>query len=307
MIYAIGLDSDSTFIHFLKESFKHDIEIQPINIRAVIQVGDWRISIPDDGNSFVSVLDERIHLDPHGSYFCRIIDLSSVQCNLEEAGLWKNLVIALASWLEHIPGIVINRPGGHAHNFSKPLHEYYLRKWGFRVPDSLTSSNRDNLLEFATKGLTIVKTISGIRANTRLVNVNELEVFQTSTGPVHLQRYIPGLDIRAHAVGPHVHAELIKSDSEDYRKGDCNKFSAFELPDSMITKIVNATTTMGILFAGWDFKVTEQGEYWCLEANPMPGYDGYDRRLYGRITDSLLELLNDSSLNYCRVRTNLLS
>ncbi|MFC7646021.1 hypothetical protein ACFQX6_39555 [Streptosporangium lutulentum] len=44
-------------------------------------------------------------------------------------------------------------------------------------------------------------------------------------------------------------------------------------------------------FAGWDFKRDPQGVHWCLEVNPMPGYDWYDRRAGGAISESLVGLL----------------
>jgi glutathione synthase/RimK-type ligase-like ATP-grasp enzyme len=225
----------------------------------------------------------------------RILDLSIVQSGLFHAGLWRNLVNGLNSWLEHIPGIVINRPGGDAHNFSKPLHEAFLLKSGLDLPNSLTSSDGQLLFEFANKGQTVVKPLSAIRATSRLVSPKEFLQFDPSLGPVHLQRYVSGMDVRVHVVDNTVHAELIKSNSVDYRRAEgVLEFSPHQLPDSLIEKIVRATRKMRLLFAGWDFKLSEE-KYWCLEANPMPGYDGYDRRLKGKITESLLKLLLLSS------------
>ncbi|MEA5598763.1 hypothetical protein [Rivularia sp. UHCC 0363] len=117
------------------------------------------------------------------AYYCRIIDLSTVQSDVYMALRWRSLLEALSAWLEHIPGTVINRPGTGADNFSKPL------------------------------------------------------------------------------------------------------------PSALSQQIIDATAAFGLIFAGWDFKVTDDNQYWCLEANPMPGYDGYDLRLGGCITDSLLKLL----------------
>ncbi|MFF4040284.1 hypothetical protein [Streptomyces sp. NPDC001816] len=55
--------------------------------------------------------------------------------------------------------------------------------------------------------------------------------------------------------------------------------------------MVRHTADLGTAFAGWDFKVAGDGTYWCLEVNPMPAYDWYDRRLGGAISASLLGLL----------------
>ncbi|MEH2233770.1 MAG: hypothetical protein V7K71_29725 [Nostoc sp.] len=294
MIYAIGLDSDRTFCHFVNYAKSRGVEVQVINLREVIQNGDWRLALPDDNQSWISCSSQKYLLNPHGSYYCRLIDLSTVQSDVQDAMRWKSLLAALCCWLEHIPGNVINRPGAGANNFSKPLHEFHLKSLGFQVADSVTSSNPEVLAEFANAGLTIVKTTSGVRADSRLVKSEEFLDFHPEAGPVHLQRYIKGADVRAHVVGDRVHAELIKCPQVDYRHfHEEAEYIEWELPEALHQQIINATAALGLKFAGWDFKVTNSLEYWCLEVNPMPGYDGYDIRADGKITDSLLALLTE--------------
>ncbi|AUT01398.1 hypothetical protein CLI64_13895 [Nostoc sp. CENA543] len=296
MIYAIGIDSDRTFRHFIRQTHQRGIEVRAINLREVILSGDWRLTLPDDGMSWVSVGDKKLPLDPNGAYYCRIIDLSSVQSDMAMAMRWRSLLAALCVWLEHIPGVVINRPGGRTDNSSKPLHEYSLQSWGFNVPPSLTSSDPELLAAFASFGKTIVKPASGIRADSRLVTPEEFFDFHPSQGPVHLQRYVAGADVRAHVVGDQVHAEIINCPQIDYRRSYQEaQYSPWELPDALNKQIIQATAAFGLQFAGWDFKVTEDEQYWCLEANPMPGYDGYDIRADGKITESLLALLTQQN------------
>ncbi|AFY31478.1 RimK family alpha-L-glutamate ligase [Calothrix sp. PCC 7507] len=304
MIYAIGLDSDRTFCHFVSEVTQRGIQVQAINLRAVVLEGDWHFTLPDDGSSYISVGEEKFPLDPNGAYYCRIIDLSSVQSDLSLAIRWRGLMVALTAWLEHIPGTVIHRPGDRSDNFSKPLHEYCLQSAGFQVPASITSSHADKLAAFAAKSPTIVKTTSGVRADSRLVQPEEFLDFHPSQGPVHLQRYVAGADIRAHVVGNSVHAELIQCSEVDYRQSfEDADYVAFQLPESLCQQIIAATAAFGLQFAGWDFKVTDDHQFWCLEVNPMPGYDGYDKRANGRITDSLLAMLmkSDAAENSARV------
>ena len=300
MMYAIGIDSDRTFRYFASEVSRRGINIQLINLRAVVLEGDWRLALPDDGRSWVEVAGQRYLLDPSAAYYCRLIDLSTVQSDLKLALRWRSLVEALTAWLEHIPGTVINRPGGSADNFSKPLHEYSLRSQGVNVPASLVSSDRGRLIAFTQAAPTIVKPVSGIRADSRLVKAEEFQTFDVAQGPVHLQRYVQGADVRSHVVGDRVHSELIRCSQVDYRQSYReSEYFSWELPKFLSQQIIRATAAFGLMFAGWDFKVTDAQEYWCLEANPMPGYDGYDRRLQGCITDSLLALLNNETKGLC--------
>jgi glutathione synthase/RimK-type ligase-like ATP-grasp enzyme len=206
-------------------------------------------------------------------------------------GRWRGLAEGLRAWLETTPAMVINRPGGHDHNGTKPLHEYWLAQQGFDVPPSVTSSRRDILERFAAGGPTIIKTCSGIRANARRVEPEEFDEFEPEQGPVHLQRLVTGADVRAHVVGDQVIAMMIESDGVDYRTGTSGRWSVYEPSDPLRFKMVNATRGMGLLLAGWDFKVDSDGRAWCLEANAMPGYSSYDRRLGGSISKEILRLM----------------
>jgi glutathione synthase/RimK-type ligase-like ATP-grasp enzyme len=293
--YAIGLSSDGTYTHFVEEAARHGADVVAIDLREVVASADWRLAIPDDGASWLRAAGRRHDLDPGGGYFCRIIDLSKIEPNPQLAARWRWLVTALLAWLDHVPGCVVNRPSMWADNGSKPLHEARLGRTGFRVPESLTSSDPDRLRAFAAQGPTIVKALSGVRATTRLVRPDEFEEFTATRGPVHLQRYIVGNDVRVHICGIRIHAQEIEAPTVvDYRTADAANISMTncDLPIALADQLVASTRDAGMLLAGWDLKVDPDGTYWALEANPMPGYDWYDHKLDGAVTVSLLDLLN---------------
>jgi glutathione synthase/RimK-type ligase-like ATP-grasp enzyme len=235
-----------------------------------------------DGRAFV--------LRPDDSVYCRLIDLSSLQENRDTRRRWRGLVAGLAAWLEQADGIVVNRPGHAADNSTKPLHESWLRAAGFDVAPTLTSSNGPELADFAGRGPTVAKSVAGIRADTRSVMPESFADFDPASGPVHLQRRIEGRDVRVHVVDEEVHGELIESDAVDYRTATAF-FTPFTPPPAVSALVVQATRAAGLLFAGWDFKLDSEGRFWCLEANPMPGYDGYDTRAGGAISRSLVARL----------------
>lgn len=294
MIYAIGLDSDRTIVHFLTHAQRVGREVTAINLRAVAARGSWRLAIPDDGESYLDDGDERVFLRCDGSYYNRTIDLSSVQCSKEQALRWRGLCSALTCWLSAIGGKVVNRPLERIDNSSKPFHAHELMQFGFRVPETLVSSDRSALVTFARQGRTILKAISGIRADAREVTPDELGSFRAEQGPIQLQRRIIGEDLRVHVVGSQAFAERISTVAVDYRRSanDTVTFTPHDLPEELAARMVETTATFGLSFAGWDFKVTPDGLYWCLEANPMPGYDSYDRRADGAISEALLGLLS---------------
>lgn len=293
MIYALGLDADPTFRYFVATAAAYGDPLTVINLRAVVQSGSWRLALPDDGHSYVVMAGHRVPLDPTASYLVRLINLATVQKEPRRAYRWNGLVDALGAWLEHIHGRVINRPGGRGDNFSKPLHEYALQRHGFAVPASLTSSDRARLMAFAAAGPTLVKAVAAARVTSRVVHAAELATFEAAQGPVHLQRYVAGADVRVHVVGRRLHAEMAtpRAATEDRGATQRVMHAPHALPDALAAQVTRATAAFGLVLAGWDFRVSSEGAYWCLEANPLPGYDAQDYRLGGAITRSLLEAL----------------
>ena len=188
--------------------------------------------------------------------------------------------------------MVINRPGGHEHNGSKPFHEQWLARQGFDVPPSITSSRREPLTDFAAAGPTIIKTCAGVRADARRVEADEFRQFEPEQGPVHLQRLVTGADVRAHVVGSEVMAVMIESDAIDYRTGSAARWSVYEPSDQLHAKMVRATRGDGpAVWPGGTSRSIPTGRAWCLEANAMPGYSSYDRRLGGSISKEILRLM----------------
>ena len=291
MINAIGLIDDRTITYFVEQTTCRGIDVRLIDLSSVVQ-RDWSFSLPGQDDSWVNSGEDRIKLDPRDSYYCRLTDLSAVCRNSVEARHWRSVMIGFSSWLETIPGCVINRPGHWADNSTKPLHEALLAKQGFRVPTSITSSDGTRLRAFASAGPAVVKAVSGARVDCRHVDPDEFIDFDTDRGPVHLQRFVAGFDVRAHVVANTVHSERIVCETVDYRiANDRCSYDEFIMPPHLQENVVVAASKMGLIFSGWDFKVTPDGEFWCLEVNPMPGYNSYDSRLGGRITNSLIAVL----------------
>ncbi|MBL7500109.1 hypothetical protein I6A84_11950 [Frankia sp. CNm7] len=310
-VVALGVGTDGTFRHFVTAAARLGADVVAVDLAEVVDEGDWRLAIPDDGASRLVTARGAVALDPAAGCFARLVDLSAVEPDPRRAARWRGLTSALAAWLDHVPGPVANRPGAWADNGTKPLHEARLARAGFAVPASLTSADPQALRAFAAAGPTVVKALSGVRATARVVSPAEFTAaagFTPACGPVHLQRQVDGVDLRVHVCGDVVYAQRITARPDavaaraadarplvDYRELDAVglDFAAVDLPDDLTRRLVATTAESGLLFAGWDLKAEEGagGTYWVLEANPMPGYDWYDRRAGGAISAALLGAL----------------
>jgi glutathione synthase/RimK-type ligase-like ATP-grasp enzyme len=287
---AVGIAADRTFVHFLAHCQRRGVPVEPIDVRAMVEIGAWRFDIPDKGDSWARCDGaERVDLSRWDAVYVRLIDLSGHEEDALKRGRWRGAIEGLRWWLETTDAHVVNRPDAQPHNAAKALHEWWIAGQGLDVPDSLTSSDKDQLVAFAGEGGTIVKPGSGMRANARLVTGSEFDTYRPEQGPVHLQRQVPGDDVRAHVVGEQVIAVRVRSELVDYRrKGGNRRWWAVEVPEELAETLVAATARLGLSFAGWDFKVDTDERYWCLEANPMPGYTMYDGWLDGAISDALI-------------------
>ena len=87
---------------------------------------------------------------------------------------------------------------------------------------------------------------------------------------------------------------MIQSEEVDYRYDASahQSESSVAIPAELASKCITVTRDLGLVFSGIDFVLSDKdGEYYCLEVNPMPGYHGYDLTLNGAISEALCTLL----------------
>jgi hypothetical protein len=294
MIVAIGVDVDPTFATFVDRALVSETELTVVNLRAAVE-GDWRFDLPAVGPATLCYGGLRLEMRPDDVYYCRIIDLSSQAVDVAMTRRWQALQSAIRAWLDGVAGLVVNRWRGGVHNGTKPLHEAILRDLGCRVPESITSSDVDELRQFVRAGPAVSKPVCGVRAESAICTLADLEDFDPAGGPIHLQRFVTGADARIHVIGDRLTAQRVSHGKVDYRVGGLEAMSTFEPPAEVHNLLVASTRALGLEFAGWDFKIDDAEQYWCLEANPMPGYSPYDDQCEGAISRQLLQHLAEGS------------
>jgi D-alanine-D-alanine ligase-like ATP-grasp enzyme len=131
-----------------------------------------------------------------------------------------------------------------------------------------------------------------MRADAEIIEEADLDGFQRESGPVHVQRYVPGADARIHVVGDRIVSQRLSAGTIDYRReASWSGFEVFVPPSELCGRLIEGTRGLGLAFAGWDFKIGADGVYWCLEVNPMPAYSPYDARCSGAISHEILRYL----------------
>jgi hypothetical protein len=204
---------------------------------------------------------------------------------------------ALLCWSEVTPARVVNRPSAMASNHSKPYQSALIHAEGFDVPETLITTDREALEAFWSKhGEIIYKSISGVRSIvTRLTPSHRQRYDNLASCPTQFQRWIPGTDVRVHVAGDDVFACTITSSASDYRyprvEEEAPDIQTLDLPPDLADRCRRLAASMSLSLAGIDLRVTPEGQWFCFEVNPSPGFTYYEHATGQPIADSVARLL----------------
>lgn len=182
-------------------------------------------------------------------------------------------------------------------HFAKPYHLERLRASGVPVPKTLVTSNPEMVLEFSRNQEVVYKPVAG-GALCRLLTEDDkrperLEAL--SSAPVQFQEYVEGDDLRVFVLGGEVIASfLIKGEGIDYRDRTY-QLEHYELPPEIASLCTKACKSLGLLFSGVDLKLRPDGSVVCIECNPSPMFEGFDKVAPTSIVSQLASYLIDKA------------
>jgi len=188
---------------------------------------------------------------------------------------------------------VVNRPSGGRANASKPLQMAQLREAGFAVPHWVVTNRLDVVTAFALDcpGGVIYKATSGLRSRVRALDDHLRNRLSAGTTPTVIQEYVPGRDVRVHTVGDRAFATEMVSNGIDYRFEHTTQYRATTIDRALASRCCDTAREEGLLLAGFDFRVTSNEEWYCLEMNPVPSFLPYEMCSGEPIGDAVLDIL----------------
>lgn len=180
----------------------------------------------------------------------------------------------LHHFLEWLPCPVVNRPSAGRANASKPYQMHWLEQAGFVVPRWTATNCADAAAAFTAdcRHGAIYKAASGLRSRVRSVDDELTRRLHAGTTPTVIQEYVPGRDVRVHTVGDRAFATEVVADGVDYRYQQGSQYSALSIEDDLARRCCEAALAEGLILAGLDFRVTDDGMWYCLEMNPVPSF-----------------------------------
>lgn len=237
---------------------------------------------------------QELSLSSVHSIYARPLELPSRVGDVARAQSLQN---HLLEWLDVSPALVVNRPRAMRSNASKPLQIQLIADAGFRVPDTLVTSDPTEARAFwRDHGRVIYKSISGVRSIVQELDERAAErLARLSVLPVQFQAFVPGIDVRVHVVGDRTFAAEISGAGIDYRyssrQGGHVTMTAIDLPPDVAARCVFVSRLMELPLSGIDLRRRPDGEYVCFEVNPMPAYVYFEGQTGLPIGEALAELL----------------
>jgi len=257
-----------------------------------------RIEVGPRGvGGMLHVAGQRVALDRIRSVYARPLELPAYALDPVGAERARLLHEQLLEWLDVADALVVNRPRAMQANSSKPLQAQLIGAAGFAVPETLITSDEEEARAFWRKhGRVIFKSASGIRSIVQeLDERTAARLPKLAALPTQFQAYVPGVDLRVHVVGNQAFAARIDSSVIDYRyaaqAGGEATLTAVELPEAVRLRCVDLAAGMELPLAGIDLRHRPDGEYVCLEVNPMPAYTFFQAHTGLPIASALAHLL----------------
>jgi glutathione synthase/RimK-type ligase-like ATP-grasp enzyme len=254
--------------------------------RGYIAGSDWKLDLDELTGVYVR------YLGPEGRQPPPNIEPGAVQA------MYFEYDTGLMALLEDLPCAVVNRLGGSMSNHSKPYQALLVRQCGLLTPPTLVTNVVAAAQRFYDdcEGRVIYKSLSGIRSIVRRLESEQLGRFSLlRNGPAQFQSFIPGDNVRVHTVGDQLFATRIRSDAVDYRyasrEGRSVAMEPTILPPAIADSCLQLARRLGLLLTGIDFKETPQGDYYCFEVNPCPGFLFYEQQTGQPISTALAGLL----------------
>jgi glutathione synthase/RimK-type ligase-like ATP-grasp enzyme len=88
---------------------------------------------------------------------------------------------------------------------------------------------------------------------------------------------IEGIDHRVHILGNSVFAHTISGSGVDYRYSADSRIEPASLTEDIESRCIQLAQGLGLDFAGIDLRKSPDGEWYCFEVNPSPGFTYFDR------------------------------
>ena len=306
MILIIGPIADSAIANLILLLSARDIDYVVLDPRSFADQWDLVWWVDHNGvQGHIDTPKRRIDLEEIGAIWDHMMVLPQEPRPGKSWSIRNDQLTSLTAFYNTYPGLVINRPTATSSNGSKPYQQQAIVEQGFRPIRTLITTDPDAARAFCEEcnGQVIFKSISGVRSVVRRLLPDDMaRIDQVRHCPTQFQEFVPGTDIRVHAVGERLFATEIQASTDDYRYVPMNGIRTMrgvDLPDRIAERCIRLNRALGLIVSGIDLRRDPDGRYCCFEVNPNPGYIFYERQSRQRIGDAFVDLLQRAESERC--------
>jgi ribosomal protein S6-L-glutamate ligase RimK-like protein len=300
LVLLWGVESDPPVAEVHQQLSLAGVPTTLLDQRRVLET-EVDIVVGNKVEGFVRIGVESINLAEVTSVYVRpyeSVRLAKIAAAGPESAAWRHAARVddiLDSWLELTSALVVNRCSTMCANGSKPYQLEQIRSLGWKVPETLITTDPEAAREFwRCHGEVVYKSVSGIRSRVSRLRPDHADRFSDlASCPTQFQQYISGADYRVHVVGNEVFACEVQCTADDYRyPGDEPlEIQACSLTPDLQERCRILAAAMNLPVAGIDLRRTPQGEWFCFEVNPSPAFTYYEHSAGQPIAQAVARLL----------------
>jgi len=165
---------------------------------------------------------------------------------------------------------------------------------GVPVPETLLANNPQAVVAFGRRHpRSIFKPVQG-GAHARPLteaHLSESNLANLAYAPVTLQEEVPGTNIRVFVAGDRVLACEVRTPALDFRDDPNPRILVHTLAPDVAAMCRRIAGALDLVWTGIDLRLTPEGRYVFLEANPSPMFLGFEQQTGLPLTESLAALL----------------
>lgn len=177
---------------------------------------------------------------------------------------------------------------------TKPAALAIVAALGVPVPATMLGNDPEAVKEFAAKHpKCIFKPVQGGAHTERLgpAHLTDENLQNLAYAPVTLQEEVAGTNIRVFVAGERVLGCEVRTDEIDFRNDQEAPIFKHDVPADIAEQSIRIARALNLLWTGMDYRLTPEGRYVYLEANPSPMFVGFERGSDLPLTESLVKLL----------------
>jgi glutathione synthase/RimK-type ligase-like ATP-grasp enzyme len=198
------------------------------------------------------------------------------------------------SFLIQLPVRWVNGWRAYQLHQTKPVQLAIVSALGVQVPATMMTNDAVTVRQFVGRTpACIFKPVQGGAHTQRVTSehLTDANLCNLEYAPITLQEEIPGTNIRVFVAGTRVLACEVRTPHLDFRDDENPLIVVHTLPDDIARQSEEIARSLELLWTGMDFRLTPDGRYFFLEANPSPMFMGFESRCGLPLTDALIDLL----------------